>query len=212
MKDNGATLWSCWIHRRDRMRIGLISDTHIPEVAEELSSQVAQALKGVDLILHAGDIYTPPCLDWLERIAPVRAVDMSAAVHFDRDPRVAYRQVIEVQGHAIGLIHDLTLPGMPGEVRPGALQAAFPDSGSLQEALRWVFGAMVDIVVFGHTHEALIEAHQGVLLVNPGSPTLPSPAGRPGTVAILELTPAGPDARVIEVPHPPLFPQRRPSP
>ncbi|MSQ40673.1 MAG: metallophosphoesterase [Dehalococcoidia bacterium] len=210
MKDNGATLWSSWIPRRERARIGLISDTHIPQVAEELSPHVGRAFKGVDLILHAGDVYVPSCLDWLERIAPVRAVEMGGAVHFGRDHRVAHKQVIEVQGYAIGLIHDLMLPGMLGEVRPGALQAAFPDSGSLQAALQWVFGARVDIVVFGHTHEALIEAYQGVLLVNPGSPTLPSPAGRPATVAILELTPAGPEARVIEVPRPPLFPQRRP--
>ncbi len=210
MKDNGATLWSSWLGAKERMKIGLISDTHIPEVAEELSPHVGRAFKGVDLILHAGDVYVPSCLDWLERVAPVRAVELGGAVHFNADSRVAHKQVIEVQGHAIGLVHDLMLPGITGDVRPGALQAAFPDDGSLQRALRHVFGARVDIVVFGHTHEALIEAYQGVLLVNPGSPTLPSPAGRPATVAILELTPSGPQARVIEVPRPPLFPQRRP--
>ena len=199
MKDNGATLWSSWLGSKDRMRIGLISDTHIPQVAAELPPQVAHALEGVDLILHAGDIYVPSCLDWLERIAPVRAVEMGGATHFDSDPRVAHKQVVVVGRYMVGIIHDLALPGMIGEVRPGSLAQAFPQSGSLQRALRQVFGTRVDIVVFGHTHEALVEAHQGVLLVNPGSPTRPSPVRRPGTVALLELTPEGPEARIVEV-------------
>ena len=53
------------------MRLGLISDTHIPEVTKELPPQIAKALQGVDLILHAGDVYAPFVLDELERIAPV---------------------------------------------------------------------------------------------------------------------------------------------
>ncbi len=55
------------------MLIGLIADTHIPEVAKELSRELIEALKGVDLILHAGDIYVPSVLDVLESIAPVLA-------------------------------------------------------------------------------------------------------------------------------------------
>ncbi len=55
------------------MRIGLLSDTHIPEVAGALPYQIAKAFKGADLILHAGDIYTTSVLDNLEHIAPVLA-------------------------------------------------------------------------------------------------------------------------------------------
>ncbi|PCJ14259.1 MAG: hypothetical protein COB10_04545 [Planctomycetota bacterium] len=40
--------------------------------------------------------------------------------------------------------------------------------------------------MFGHTHEAVVEEHQGILLVNPGSPVLPMQIQRLGQVAILE--------------------------
>ena len=51
------------------MRIGLVSDTHIPEVAPAIPGQIAQAFRVVDLILHAGDIYVSSVLDELEYIA-----------------------------------------------------------------------------------------------------------------------------------------------
>ena len=57
------------------MRIGLISDTHIPDHADELPEQLKDAFRGVELILHAGDIYTIPVLDELEIIAPVLAAE-----------------------------------------------------------------------------------------------------------------------------------------
>lgn len=57
------------------MRIGVISDTHIEEPEEDLPARVYEIFSGVDLILHAGDIYVPQVLDRLERIAPVTAVE-----------------------------------------------------------------------------------------------------------------------------------------
>ena len=56
------------------MRIGLISDTHIPTAGSDLWPQVYDALRGVDLIMHAGDLHDTIVLDWLEELAPVRAV------------------------------------------------------------------------------------------------------------------------------------------
>ncbi len=56
------------------MRIGLISDTHIPSAGRDLWPQVYDALRGVDLIMHAGDLYDLAVLDWLEALAPVIAV------------------------------------------------------------------------------------------------------------------------------------------
>ena len=56
------------------MRIGLISDTHIPTAGRDLWPQVYDALRGVDLIMHAGDLHDPAVLDWLELLAPVLAV------------------------------------------------------------------------------------------------------------------------------------------
>ena len=57
------------------MRIGLISDTHIPVAAPKLWPQVFDAFRGVDLIMHGGDLMVPDVIDWLEEIAPVLAVE-----------------------------------------------------------------------------------------------------------------------------------------
>ena len=55
------------------MRIGLLSDTHIPEAMPELWPQVFTELENVDVILHAGDIYDYSVLDQLESVARVYA-------------------------------------------------------------------------------------------------------------------------------------------
>jgi len=53
------------------LRIGFLADTHLPGSIREPWPQMADAVRHVDLILHAGDIISPTVLDWLERIAPV---------------------------------------------------------------------------------------------------------------------------------------------
>lgn len=180
------------------MKIGLISDTHLPAMGREPPSQVARAFEGVDLILHAGDILTAGCLDWLERIAPVLAVEVSPAPVIG-DPRVTERRVIQVEGHSIGLVHDLLIRGMGWEVVPGIIAAKFPSEWSLPAVLEGVFGRPVDTLVFGHTHVSMVETHQGILLVNPGSPTLPNQMRKLGTVGILELTPERAAATIIDL-------------
>ena len=55
------------------MKIGLISDTHIPEAMPELWPHVYELFKGVECILHAGDIYDLAVLDELQKIAPTYA-------------------------------------------------------------------------------------------------------------------------------------------
>ena len=52
------------------MRIGLISDTHIPEAHPELWPQVFHAFEGVEMILHGGDVHEFWIIDQLEKIAP----------------------------------------------------------------------------------------------------------------------------------------------
>jgi putative phosphoesterase len=180
------------------MRVGVISDTHNPSVGVEPPPEVAAAFQGVDLILHAGDIYSHACLDWLETIAPVYAVELGAEAHFEDDPRVVdKKRVLHLEGHTIGMIHDLMVPGMTQEVTEHSpLSKHFPPTGNLSKALNTVFDAAVDIVIFGHTHHAVVEEYQGILMLNPGSPKLPKQMRRLGQVAILEL---GPDRRSAEI-------------
>ena len=62
------------------MRVGLLSDTHIP-VAPILYPEILDALRGVDVILHAGDIVLSRVLDELETIAPVYAAQEIGRAH-----------------------------------------------------------------------------------------------------------------------------------
>ena len=181
------------------MKIGLISDTHIPSMGKEPPPQVIPAFEGVDLILHAGDIYIESCIEWLRRIAPVEAATSGFAAAAEAAPRVSPPVVVEVDGHTIGLVHKLELTPMGDDVWPGALARSFPPNKSIPAELEKNFGKPVDIVVFGYTHEAMIETHQGVLFVNPGSPTMVKQTMKLGTVAILDLTPTGPEARIIDL-------------
>ena len=144
------------------MRIGLIADTHLPSSIREPWQEVAQAFTQVDLILHAGDIVTPRILDWLEDIAPVMAALGNNDFGMD-DPRVKPVQELEIEGWRLGLIHDVT-------------------SGV-------VFERPVDIVVSGHTHYERLTHLDGVVHINPGSPTLPHHySTRLGTVGILDVS------------------------
>jgi len=181
------------------MRLGLISDTHSPALGAEPPPEVTRAFSGVELILHAGDIYSSECLDALERIAPVVAVEVPPAPAIG-DERVSFKRVVEAAGYSIGLVHDLTIDGLVGgEVVPGALDRHFRSERTLTEVVHDFFGAPVDTVVFGHTHIPLVEENDGLLLVNPGSPTLPRQIRRLGTVAVLDLGAGGRSAEIIDL-------------
>ena len=181
------------------MKIGVISDTHIPSAGPEPPAQVAQAFEGVDLILHAGHAYVPSCLEWLGRIAPVMSTESWLEGASETPPRNSRVQVVELEGHAIGMTHELILGSLGDDVLPGEIERSFPAGESLAEALREIFGQPVDTVVFGYTHEAMVELHDGILLLNPGSPSLMRQQVRLGTVAILELTPESREVRIIDL-------------
>src|SRR3990170_7133301 len=90
------------------MRIGLVSDTHIPAPVKELPvAELTEAFRGVDLILHGGDIYSLSVLDDLERIAPVLAArgddDYGATV---LDKRVKDKHVLKLGEQIIWLVHE----------------------------------------------------------------------------------------------------------
>lgn len=180
------------------MRIGLISDTLVPSVVKQPPSQIVHAFAGVDLILHAGDITGVECLDWLERIAPVVAIELGPAAILS-DPRVTERRVVDVEGYAIGLTYDLMIPGTGFQPTPGLIAAKFPPERSLPAALQLLFGRPVDIVVSGHTSRSMVEEHQGILFINPGSPSFPNQTVKLGTVGILEITPAGREPRIVNL-------------
>ena len=190
------------------MRIGLLSDTRIPGIAKEVPPQVARAFEGVDLILHAGGIQADYVLDWLERIAPVRAVGRIQGRQYETsipyalesgDARVAEQHILQLEGHTLGMVNALDLNDINDDVFPGFLAARNLPAGAIARMVESVFGSPVDIVVFGRTLEAMVEEHDGILFVNPGSPTIPKNSMRLGQVAIMELASGSRDARIVEL-------------
>jgi len=168
------------------MRIGLISDTHIPEACEHLPAPVFEAFAGVDLVMHAGDVYVNRVLDELAQIAPVMAAlgngDEGLDGHrfkLDPDARVRVAHLLEVEGVRVGLAHALPTPDETSDE-------------VFERAMHRHFGGIVDVLVMGHSHLEGITRFGSTLVVNPGSATLPrNLVDVPGTVAILEIAVGG---------------------
>jgi uncharacterized protein len=134
------------------VRVAVLSDTHGPRHWKRCPPRVAQRLRDVDLILHAGDVCVPAVLDELTTFAPVRAV-----LGNNDGPDVAAWGVpetarFELDGLTVAMIHD----SGPSAGRPGRLRRLFPDA---------------DLVVFGHSHIPWDETVAGQRAFNPGSPT-----------------------------------------
>lgn len=122
--------------------VGLISDTH-----GLMRSDVHEALAGVELILHAGDVGGQDILDELALVAPVRAVfgntDPPDA------PGLSAEILITIGGISIHVSHGHEL-GSPNPAKLAERYAA-------------------DVVVYGHTHKQLVTNVGGRLVINPGA-------------------------------------------
>jgi len=124
------------------MKIGVISDTH-----NFLDPRVPRLFRGVDHILHAGDIGLPAIVLQLEKIAPVTGV-----LGNTDDPAFRYplTEVIELGGRKF-LVHHI--------VNPRAMDDSLADRINRERP---------NVVVFGHTHKPFNETVDGILFFNPG--------------------------------------------
>jgi len=151
------------------MRIGLISDTHVPMMSNRLHPAVAEVFRGVDLILHAGDLTGGEVLAMLHDIAPVYAVRGDQDRGLDGLP---LQRVVEAGGKRIGLVHGnrprwIEWPGFVWNMFFG--QHFFLAPRFYINVVRRFAGESVDCIVCGHLHRPYIGHVQGVLVVNPGS-------------------------------------------
>jgi len=147
--------------------IGIISDTH-----GLLRPQVIEALRGVELIIHAGDIGNGEVLKTLETIAPVTAVRGNND-HGAWAEQFPLTNVVEHRSYSLYVLHDLDSL----DVDPVASE----------------FSA----VIFGHSHRPSVERRHGVLYLNPGSAG-PRRFTLPVAVARLHLTDTGLTPEIIE--------------
>lgn len=132
--------------------------------------RLAAAFDGVAAIVHAGDVGGARVLDALRGMAPLHAV------YGNNDEKLGglglrLREDFDLGGARFHLVHQLP--------------HARPEAGA-------------QVVVYGHSHRALIERREGRLYVNPGA------AGRVGfhrvlTVALLTIDAGEIDARIVEL-------------
>jgi putative phosphoesterase len=138
------------------MRIGIISDTH-----GLLRPEAQQALRGVQLLIHAGDVGAPEILTQLKLIAPVFAVRGNV----DTQPwaqELPLTTVVQTSGFHFYVLHNL----QDLDLKPQA--------------------AGFDAVISGHIHQADQHHDAGVLYLNPGSAG-PRRFQLPVTLALLEI-------------------------
>jgi putative phosphoesterase len=143
--------------RKIPQKIGLISDTH-----GLLREEALQALRGSELIIHAGDVGDSNILEALREIAPVVAVrgNVDTEEWAKSLPETA---VAEAGAVNIYVLHDANAL----DLDPKA--------------------AGFHIVVSGHSHKPVRSERNGVVYINPGSAG-PRRFSLPITVARLDLT------------------------
>jgi uncharacterized protein len=136
--------------------IGLISDTH-----GLLRDQALEALRGSELIIHAGDVGQPEILTQLRQLAPVIAVkgNIDKGAWASELPATA---MVEAGPATIYVLHDI----QELDLNPAA--------------------AGIQIVVSGHSHQPSSTEKSGVLYINPGSAG-PRRFRLPVTLARLDL-------------------------
>ena len=202
-------------------RIGVVADTHCPEFMERLPDRIFEALAGVDLILHAGDVHGESSLAELARIAPVEAVKGD---HDRGLPSLPPHREVVVEGKRIVLVHGNRSRWLeePATFLWTVSLGHFKPHGGLPASLRRRFPD-ADVIVHGHTHRPRIDTSARPLVFNPGGVHQWTPATtatrlrqRPGwfewswlqvarhirsypipTVGILEVTPSSIEPEII---------------
>jgi hypothetical protein len=146
------------------VRLGVVTDTHVPDRVRALPPAAFEALAGVDTILHAGDICVPRVLEALARVAPV------IAVRGNRDlamPGLPLDRELVFEGVRLGLTHGhLGLGHYAQEKLISAVQG-YNHTRFLRQVRARFSG--VQVVVFGHSHRPVNFRMKGVLMFNPGS-------------------------------------------
>ena len=182
-------------------KIGVISDTHSAGSGRDLPMKILEALKGVDMILHCGDLECLGVLDYLEEVAPLLAVRGYEDPVEEGERLALTTRVVKVEGVSIGMIHDIQWPGPKIHTSPDGADLILPEANG-REIMARKFKEPVDIVLYGDTHEEIVTYWDGIMIMNPGSPTYPGKRhkrGVLGTLGILEIDGEDAAGRIVEL-------------
>ncbi|MDD5633785.1 MAG: metallophosphoesterase family protein [Candidatus Omnitrophica bacterium] len=134
------------------MKIGVISDTHIPLCAAKLPKIITDSFQDCDLIIHAGDICELSVIKELSKLAETKAVHGNMDSH-EVKSTLPEKLLLVIAGKKIGVVHG---------------------KGIAFNVIKYVsksFNKKPDIIIFGHSHTPVNEQKDGTLFFNPGSPT-----------------------------------------
>ena len=149
-------------------KIGVISDTH-----GLVRKSVLKSFKGVDLIVHAGDVGEPKILDTLQTVAKVHPVrgNVDGGKWTNNLPLT---EVVEVGQVYLYVLHDL------GSLELDPAAAGF------------------NAVISGHSHIPMIEKRDDILYLNPGSAG-PKRFDYPISIAFLYIKGTSIEAEIVEL-------------
>ncbi len=151
-------------------RLGVISDTH-----GWLRAEAVEALRGCDVIAHAGDVGDAEVLSQLRRMAVTYAVRGNS----DRGSwccSLPGQLSFQVDGLSCALVHELErLQGDPATEGHG-------------------------LIISGHTHDASIRTVGSILYLNPGSAG-PRRPGHRVTLCLVDIEAGRPNARIVHLPE-----------
>ncbi len=184
MANDGSLLQPVFFSRPDASRIGLVSDTHIPERGQRLHPRLLEVLAGADLILHAGDISSPGVLEDLRTLAETVAVQGNNPGDRRFHPALPRRAVIEAAfGLRIGVIHgDGSLWQLIGDNIIG--RSGFARAGVMRLVRRVTPSfSGIPCIVCGHAHWPFTHFDSSRLVVNPGKAF----GDKEATCAVLEI-------------------------
>jgi putative phosphoesterase len=171
------------------IKLGVISDTHIPDRARRLNERVIPVFReaGVAAILHAGDVSTTRVLRQLEEVAPVYATrgnrDWVLLRHLPPSIQLNFNGVTIGLTHGHGHLREYLVDrvkylvgGYRLALFEPRLLATFPEAR---------------VIIFGHTHRTLNHWSNGHLLFNPGSCQVPDLTATSPSVGLLTIHQSG---------------------
>lgn len=148
-----------------KMKIGVISDTHLNRVTKEFKRVYEKYLADKDVVLHAGDFVSPDVIKFLSR-SNFHGVfgNMDPSEVREMLPR---KKIIELGPYRLGLVH------------------GWGSSTSIEDRI-WPEFRDVDVIVYGHSHNAANHKREGVLFFNPGTASGFTSSGN-NSIGVLEI-------------------------
>jgi len=136
-----------------KLKIGIISDTHLDKHPEKILDYLEKCFKDVDLIIHAGDYTSSKVITLIKAhnkfVGVFGNVDKSSVRELVKE-----KEIIELCGRRIGIFHGHGVK-----------------KTTIERSYDMFLNDKVDIIIFGHSHQPSISTKNKILMLNPGSLT-----------------------------------------